>query len=82
MKPTSLEKASILGHNIICDSDYRLKIGLCPQKDVLFKQLTPREHLELYSRLKEIPEADIIPEINKRLIQLGLGFIFYALLYY
>ena len=32
------------------------QIGYCPQFDALFDHLTGREHLELYARLKGVPE--------------------------
>ena len=31
------------------------KIGYCPQFDALYDELTAREHLQLYSRLRGIP---------------------------
>lgn len=30
-------------------------IGYCPQFDALFDELTTKEHIELYSRLRGIP---------------------------
>lgn len=33
-------------------------IGYCPQFDALYDQLTAREHLQLYSRLRGIPPKD------------------------
>ncbi|XP_033096938.1 ATP-binding cassette sub-family A member 2-like isoform X2 [Anneissia japonica] len=33
-------------------------IGYCPQLDALFDELTAREHLHLYARLKGIPKKD------------------------
>lgn len=33
----------------------RSLIGYCPQFDALDALLTPREHLELYARLRNIP---------------------------
>jgi len=34
------------------DDLIKSRIGVCPQRDFLFKRLTCREHLELYARLK------------------------------
>ena len=34
------------------------KIGYCPQFDALYDELTAREHLQLYSRLRGIPPRD------------------------
>ena len=47
-----------------------------PQKDVLFKQLTPREHLQLYSTLKGVVSEDLDTEVEFRLKQVGLGIHF------
>lgn len=33
-------------------------IGYCPQFDALFDDLTAKEHLELYTRLRGIPWKD------------------------
>jgi len=33
------------------------KIGYCPQFDALFDELTAREHLQLYSRLRGVPPS-------------------------
>lgn len=33
-------------------------LGYCPQFDALFDELTAREHLQLYTRLRGIPWKD------------------------
>ena len=33
-------------------------VGYCPQFDSLYDELTPREHLQLYCRLRGIPPSD------------------------
>ena len=42
-------------------------MGVCPQHDVLWDNLTGREHLELFARLKAIPDADIPAQVEARL---------------
>ena len=42
-------------------------MGVCPQHDVLWDNLTGREHLELFGRLKAIPEAELQVEVEARL---------------
>ena len=32
-------------------------IGICPQFDILWEDLTAEEHIYMFSRLKGIPEA-------------------------
>lgn len=34
-------------------------MGYCPQSDAIFELLTGREHLELYARLRGVPEAQV-----------------------
>jgi len=47
--------ASIYGHNLQQDIDgVRQSIGLCQQFDVLFDDLTVKEHLKLVCELKNI----------------------------
>lgn len=38
-------------------------MGLCPQHDVLFPDLTPEEHLRFYAMLKGVPGRDLGPQI-------------------
>ena len=40
-------------------------MGVCPQHDVLYDQLTGREHLELFATLKGVPTADIPAMVDK-----------------
>jgi len=34
-------------------------MGVCPQHDVLWRNLTVREHLELYATLKGVPPSEV-----------------------
>lgn len=36
------------------------RTGYCPQSDAIFELLTGREHLELFARLRGVPEAKIV----------------------
>lgn len=45
-------------------------LGYCPQFDALFDELTAREHLQLYTRLRGIPWKD---EARVRVAQVGEG---------
>ena len=36
--------------------ELRAVLGVCPQHDILWDQLTGKEHLELFARLKGVPE--------------------------
>ncbi|KAF5277495.1 hypothetical protein FQR65_LT03832 [Abscondita terminalis] len=43
----------------------RSSIGLCPQHNILFDELTVEEHIYFYSRLKGMPKSEIEPEVKK-----------------
>ena len=47
--------------------EFRTKLGICPQHDVLFGQLTIREHLEMFCIFKGYSSGNIDEEINKTL---------------
>ena len=47
-------------------------MGVCPQHDVLWDNLTGREHLELFAKLKNIPAARIQAEVSARLKDVSL----------
>ena len=51
----------LLSENI---EDFREKIGICPQHDVLFNDLTVEEHLELFCEFKSYDRSNISSEIK------------------
>lgn len=52
--------AIIEGNDIATELDLvRTTLGVCPQHDVLFDDLTVREHLEFFGRFKEVPPDQI-----------------------
>ena len=58
------------GVNILDDIQmdiFRTKLGICPQHDVLFGDLTIREHLSMFCYFKGVPSDKIEDEINKTL---------------
>jgi ABC-type multidrug transport system ATPase subunit len=46
--------------------------GVCPQHDILWDDLTAREHLDIFARLKNIPAAEREQEIEARLASVAL----------
>lgn len=50
----------------------RSSIGLCPQHNILFDDLTVREHIEFFSRLKGLHKSEVDREVEKyvRLLKL------------
>ena len=53
-------KADVNGCSVQYDMDkIRTFMGVCPQHDTLFDDLTVREHLEMYARFKGMASKDI-----------------------
>lgn len=50
----------------------RAQIGLCPQHNVLFNELTVREHLEFFARLKGLAGTHLDGEIDRLIEKLEL----------
>lgn len=70
--PTSGD-AMLAGFSVInSPGKTRSKIGYCPQFDAHFPNLTGREHVELYARIKGIPISKIEHVISRKLDQVGL----------
>ena len=51
---------------------FRLKIGICPQHDILFEDLTIKEHLIMFSIFKGVPSTRIDEEVFKSLKDFNL----------
>ena len=51
---------------------FRKIIGICPQEDILFDNLTVEEHLKLFCKFKSVPNIRIEQEITKVLYDLNL----------
>ena len=57
-------------NNILDESqmkDFRNKLGICPQHDILFPQLTVREHLEMFCYFKGFDVSKIKEEVDNTL---------------
>ena len=48
-------------------------IGICPQEDILFENLTVEEHLKLFCKFKSIPNSSIEEEISEVLHNLNFA---------
>ncbi|KAI8909840.1 hypothetical protein EDD86DRAFT_247174 [Gorgonomyces haynaldii] len=48
-------------------NEIRKIMGICPQHDILFDDLTAREHIELYAGLKGVPKSEWKDLIEQRL---------------
>ncbi|XP_026750211.2 phospholipid-transporting ATPase ABCA3-like [Galleria mellonella] len=65
MVPPTSGSATINGYNIVTETELaRKSLGICPQHNVLFPDLTVAEHIIFYSRLKGIPKRKLYDEVN------------------
>lgn len=65
--------ASVAGHSLRTGmGEIRRIIGVCPQHDVLWLELTVLEHLTVYARLRGVPEADVPNRAHEMMLQVGL----------
>lgn len=65
MVPPTSGKAYINGYNIVTETGQaRKSLGICPQHNVLFPDLTVAEHIIFYSRLKGVPKNKIKDEVD------------------
>lgn len=46
-------------------SEIQNLIGLCPQKGIVFPDLTTREHLEFYGRLKGVEGDELTKHVQE-----------------
>lgn len=64
--PPSGGTAKVNGHDIRSNmSKVRESLGLCPQYNIIFNDLTVQEHLYFFSRLKGLPMREIKAEVEK-----------------
>ncbi|ORY65682.1 hypothetical protein LY90DRAFT_223782 [Neocallimastix californiae] len=65
--------ARLAGYNIQTDMDQVYKrIGICPQHDILWNDLTVLEHLLFYARLKGIPKDQEYEAVQESMESVGL----------
>ncbi|XP_032250751.1 phospholipid-transporting ATPase ABCA7 [Phoca vitulina] len=66
-------EAVLAGHSVAQEpSAAHCHMGYCPQSDAIFELLTGREHLELFARLRGVPEAQVAQTASLGLARLGL----------
>ncbi|CAH2980304.1 unnamed protein product [Chilo suppressalis] len=65
MVPPTSGSAMINGYNIVNETELaRKSLGICPQHNVLFPDLTVAEHIIFYSRLKGVPSKKLKAEVD------------------
>mmetsp|Transcript_331 Transcript_331/g.689 ORF Transcript_331/g.689 Transcript_331/m.689 type:complete len:1928 (+) Transcript_331:176-5959(+) len=70
--PTS-GSASVNGHDVAKEmGTIRKNLGVCPQHDILYPDLTVREHLRLFGKFKGVPSSKLEAEIEDMIREVGL----------
>ncbi|KAF8403773.1 hypothetical protein HHK36_011878 [Tetracentron sinense] len=73
LPPTSGD-ALVFGRNIRTDMDeIRKGLGVCPQNDILFPELTVKEHLEIFAILKGVKENVLETVVTEMIDEVGLA---------
>ncbi|CAG8573287.1 3953_t:CDS:2 [Acaulospora colombiana] len=72
--PATRGDALLYGFSLKTDmGSIRNIMGVCPQHDILFNDLTAREHIELYAGIKNIPPVEIEKLVTERLAAVRLN---------
>ncbi|XP_027133809.1 ATP-binding cassette sub-family A member 1 [Larimichthys crocea] len=71
--PPTSGTALINGYDIHVDMDsIRKYLGMCPQHNVLFNELTVEEHIYFYARLKGLSSKEVKIEMDQMIEDVGL----------
>ena len=71
--PATEGDITVFGHSVSRDPfAVRRMIGVCKQDDYLYKDLTAKEHLELFAGLRGVDRADIGSTVQKWLESVAL----------
>nr|XP_043635410.1 ABC transporter A family member 1 [Erigeron canadensis] len=73
LAPTSGD-ALVFGKSILTDmKDIRKNLGVCPQYDILFPELTVKEHLEIFANIKGVNEESLEHIVTEMADEVGLA---------
>ncbi|KAG0463337.1 hypothetical protein HPP92_019406 [Vanilla planifolia] len=73
LPPTSGD-ALVFGKNIITEMDeIRKNLGVCPQHDILFPELTVKEHLLMFAVLKGVDRHCLESKVTEMVNEVGLA---------
>ncbi len=50
----------------------RQQLGVCPQHDILFPDLSPMQHLQIFAAFKGVKPRDVKEEAKKMIVEVGL----------
>ncbi|XP_076938168.1 ABC transporter A family member 1-like, partial [Bidens hawaiensis] len=73
LAPTSGD-ALVFGKSILTDmDDIRNNLGVCPQYDILFPELTVKEHLEIFANIKGVNVESLDSSVTEMVDEVGLA---------
>ena len=71
--PPTSGAAHIAGFSVTrAQAQLRQRIGYCPQFSALIDALTVREHLELFARIKGVPEPGVSRRVRAKMAEMDL----------
>ena len=69
MIPVTSGSAFVAGRDVSADMvNIRRSLGVCPQHDILYPDLTVREHLRMYAVLKAVQSSALQETIQVRFV--------------
>mmetsp|Transcript_6325 Transcript_6325/g.7912 ORF Transcript_6325/g.7912 Transcript_6325/m.7912 type:complete len:1988 (-) Transcript_6325:343-6306(-) len=73
MIPTTAGNSFIKGKDVETEmKDIRKNLGVCPQHDILYPNLTVKEHLRMYASFKGVPRSEVNDAVDKMIKEVGL----------
>ena len=73
MIPPSAGNAKIRGYSITENMQaIRHELGVCPQHDILFPELTVRQHLAMFASFKGVPPSEVDAAAERMIAEVGL----------
>eukprot|EP00299_Pterocystis_sp_00344_P020338 c9979_g1_i1.p1 GENE.c9979_g1_i1~~c9979_g1_i1.p1 ORF type:complete len:1406 (+),score=313.41 c9979_g1_i1:2-4219(+) len=73
MLPMSAGKASVLGYDVHTQMPIiRRNMGVCPQHNVLYPELTVEQHLAMFGRIKGLSGDRLTSEVRQKIEEVGL----------
>ena len=51
----------------------RSKLGLCPQKNILYDNMSIEEHLTMIATIRGVPSSQITKEVQNTIMRIGLS---------
>ncbi|KAF0694859.1 Aste57867_14286 [Aphanomyces stellatus] len=73
MIPTTSGDATIRGLRLSTDlNQIRASLGMCPQHDVLYGELTVHEHLAFYGQIKGFVGPELTAQVDQKITEVGL----------